>query len=123
MTEQTLTPLDATTLRGSFRLKGQMSDGFGGNLIFFELRTNRSYSVLQTSADGHALLLAFEPGAPVELLVGLSLVSAQGATENLTAELSGFDFDAHRAAAEAAWRAKLSRAKVFGGSEADRATF
>lgn len=123
LTEQTFTPLDATTLRGSFRLAGQMSDGFGGNLVFFELRTNRPYTVTQTSADGHVVLLSFDPGAPVEVLVGLSLVSAAGATANLAAEFPGFDFEAHRTQAQDAWRARLSRARVFGGSEADRATF
>ena len=123
LTEQTLIPVDATTLRGSFLLKGQMSDGFGGNRVFFELRTNRAYTVTQTSADGHVVLLSFEAGAPVELLVGLSLVSAQGATANLTAEFPDFDFDAHRTQAEGVWREKLSRALVYGGSEADRATF
>lgn len=123
LTEQTLTRVDATTLRGSFLLNGQMSDGFGGNRVFFELRTDRTSTVAQTSADGHVVLLAFEPGAPVELLVGVSLVSAEGATANLTAEFPSFDFDAHQAAAEDAWRAKLSRARVFGGSEEDRATF
>ena len=123
LTEQALTRVDDTTLRGSFLLNGQMSDGFGGNRVFFELRTNRASTVTQTSADGHALLLSFEAGAPVELLVGLSLVSAQGATANLTAEFPGFDFDAHRVQAETLWRGKLSRALVYGGSEADRATF
>ncbi len=123
MTEQVLTPVDATTLRGSFRLAGQMSDGFGGNLVFFELRTNRPYTVTQTSAAGHVLLLSFEPGAPLELRVGLSLVSATGATANLAAELPDFDFEGHRAQAQSLWRERLSRARVYGGSEADRATF
>ncbi|HEY1088097.1 MAG TPA: glycoside hydrolase family 92 protein, partial [Archangium sp.] len=109
--------------RGSFLLTGQMSGGFGGNRLFFELRTNRAHSIEQRSTSGNVLLLAFEPGAPVELLVGVSLVSAAGATANLTAELPTFDFEAHRSAAEDAWRAKLSRVKVYGGSEEDRATF
>lgn len=123
LTEQTLTQVDATTLRGSFLLNGQMSDGFGGNRVFFELRTDRAYSVAQTSANGNVLLLSFAPGAPVELLVGVSLVSPEGATANLSAELPDFDFEAHRAAAEEAWRAKLARVRVFGGSEEDRSTF
>ncbi len=123
LSEQTLTSVDATTLRGSFLLTGQMSDGYGGNRVFFELRTNRAHSLAQTSLDGHVVLLAFEPGAPVELLVGVSLVSQEGATKNLAAELPDFDFEAHQAAAAEAWRAKLGRARVFGGSEADRATF
>ncbi len=123
LSQQTLTPVDATTLRGSFLLEGQMSDGFGGNRAFFELRSNRPYAVTQASAEGHVVLLTFDPGAPLELLVAVSLVSAEGATKNLEAELPTFDFDGHRAQAEAAWRSKLSRARVFGGSEADRATF
>ena len=123
LTGQVFTFIDATTLRGSLLLNGQMSDGYGGNHIFFELRTSRVYTVAQTSADGLVHELAFEPGGPVEVMVGISLVSPEGAAANLAAEMPTFDFDAHKAAAEAAWRSKLSRARVFGGSEADRATF
>ena len=123
MTEQMITPVDETTLRGTFLLNSGMSSGFGGNRVFFELRTNRAYTVSQTSTDGNVVLLSFAQGGPVEILVGLSLVSAEGATKNLTAEFPTFDFDAHRIAAEDAWRSKLARAKVFGGSEEDRKTF
>ncbi|MFO0595384.1 MAG: GH92 family glycosyl hydrolase [Myxococcaceae bacterium] len=124
MQEQVVTVVDATTLRGSFRLLGGMSDGYGGNQVFFELRTNRAFQVAQQSTDGHVLELGFAAGGPVELLVGVSLVSAAGATANLEAELGGaFDFDAHKAAAQQAWRERLSRVTVYGGSEEDRATF
>jgi hypothetical protein len=124
VSEQTSSEVDATTIRGSMLVKGQFSEGFGGNRVFFEVRTNRAYSVTQRSADGHVLELGFAPGAPVELLVGLSLVSQAGATANLNAEAGdGFVFDAHRDAAAQAWRDRLSRARVFGGSEEDRATF
>ncbi|MFT3708831.1 MAG: GH92 family glycosyl hydrolase [Archangium sp.] len=124
VSEQTLTEVDATTLRGSMLVSGQFSSGFGGNRVFFEVRTNRAYSVTQRSADGHVLELGFAAGEPVELLVGVSLVSQAGATANLSAEFGdGFTFDAHRDAAAQAWRTRLSRARVFGGSEEDRATF
>ncbi|MDP3152235.1 MAG: GH92 family glycosyl hydrolase [Archangium sp.] len=122
LTQQTITAVDANTLKGSFLLSGQMSDGFGGNRVFFEVRTLSPYSISQTSADGHVVLLSFGQSA-VELLIGVSLVSPEGATANLNAEMPRFDFDAHRATAEDAWRSKLSRVKVFGGSEADRTTF
>lgn len=122
--EQLVERPDDTTVRGSFLVKGSMSDGFGGNRVFFELRTSRPYTVTQTSTDGHVLQLGFGAGAePVELLVALSLVSAEGARANLAAEMPGFDFPAHLAAAEDAWRARLGRARVYGGSEEDRATF
>lgn len=124
VSEQVLTEVDGTTLRGQLRVKGSFSDGFGGNLVFFELRTSRPYSVVQRSADGHVVELSFASASePVELMVGLSLSSAAGATANLTAEMPGFDFAEHRSAAEAAWRTRLKRVTVFGGSEADRATF
>lgn len=125
VSEQTLTEVDATTLRGSMLVSGQFSSGFGGNRVFFDIRTSRPYSVGQRSTDGKVIELGFAPSAdPVELLVGISLVSAAGATANLAAEFpDGFAFDAHREAAASAWRARLSRAKVFGGSEEDRATF
>lgn len=122
VSEQVVTAVDATTLRGSLLLKGGMSRGFGGNRVFFELRTNRAYEVVQRNGDT-VLLLRFAPGAAVEVRVGLSLVSADGATKNLEAEMPGFDFDAHLAAAQNAWRTQLSRITVYGGSEADRATF
>lgn len=121
--EQLVEQPDPTTLRGSFLVKGQMSDGFGGNRVFFELRTSRPYTVTQATPDGHVLELGFTPGAPVEVLVALSLVSLDGAHRNLVAEMPAFDFPAHLSAAEDAWRARLSRARVFGGSEEDRATF
>lgn len=122
LTGQTVTLVDDTTLRGSFLSTGGMSRGFGGNTVWFELRTNRAHRVIQRVGDD-ALLLELDPGSPVEVLVGVSLVSAEGATRNLEAEMPGFDFDAHRAAAEDAWRTRLSRVTVYGGSEEDRATF
>ncbi|MFZ5441216.1 MAG: GH92 family glycosyl hydrolase [Myxococcota bacterium] len=124
VSEQQLERPDDTTLRGSFLVKGSMSDGYGGNRVFFELRTSTPYTVVQTSQGGDVLELGFAPGtAPLELRVGLSLVSAEGAQRNLAAEMPAFDFAAHLARAEDAWRSRLSRAKVFGGSEEDRATF
>ncbi len=122
VSEQVVTAVDATTLRGSLLLKGGMSRGFGGNRVFFELRTDRAYEVVQRTGDT-ALLLRFAPGAAVEVRVGLSLVSEDGATRNLEAEMPGFDFDTHLASAQNAWRTQLSRITVYGGSEADRATF
>lgn len=123
VSDQQLVEVDSTTLRGQLRVSGSFSSGFGGNLVFFEVRTNRAYSVVQRSGDGHVVELGFASGAPVELLVGVSLVSADGATANLTSEFPTFEFDAHRDSAAAAWRTRLARARVFGGSEADRATF
>ncbi|MGV3621257.1 MAG: GH92 family glycosyl hydrolase [Archangium sp.] len=122
LSEQTVTLINDTTLRGSMLSNGGFSRGFGGNRVFFELRTNRAYEVVQRAGDA-ALLLKFAAGAPVEVMLGVSLVSAEGATRNLEVEMPTFDFAEHKEAAETAWRERLSRMTVFGGSEEDRATF
>lgn len=122
LSEQQVTAVDGTRLRGSFLSKGGMSRGFGGNRVWFELRTSRPYEVVQRAGD-EALLLRFTPGEPVEVMIGLSLFSETGAADNLDGEMPTFDFEAHKQAAEHAWRARLSRLTVYGGSEEDRATF
>jgi predicted alpha-1,2-mannosidase len=55
--------------------------------------------------------------------VALSPVSIEGARKNLTAELSGWDFDKVRAEAKAAWNKELSKIEVSGGSDAEMTNF
>lgn len=123
VSRQVLQTPDDTTVRGSLHVDGPMGAGYGGNDVYFELKTNRPYTVAQRADGGTAAVLAFASGPQVEVMVGLSLVSAQGAATNLAAELPTFDFDAHQAAAADAWRARLSKITVYGGSDEDRATF
>ena len=63
-----------------------------------------------------------DPGA-LELVVGVSYVSVDGARANLEAELAGHTFDELRRGAEDAWDAALGRIRVEGGSDADRTVF
>jgi predicted alpha-1,2-mannosidase len=62
-------------------------------------------------------------GRTVELAVGVSYVSIDGARANLEAELAGKRFDEVRVAAQDAWEAALGRVRVDGGSAADRSVF
>jgi predicted alpha-1,2-mannosidase len=55
--------------------------------------------------------------------VGVSYTDEEGALANLDAELPGWDFDATRAAARAAWNEALWRILVEGGTEAERISF
>jgi predicted alpha-1,2-mannosidase len=55
--------------------------------------------------------------------VALSYVSVKGAERNLATEAPGFDFDAVRARAEAAWAQALARAQVDGGTPQQRESF
>lgn len=58
----------------------------------------------------------------VKAKVALSYVSTDGAGRNLAAEARGFDFEATRAAARAAWERELDRIGARGGSQAERET-
>ncbi len=59
----------------------------------------------------------------VEVRIGISFVSVDGARRNLDAELGSRPFDSVAAAARARWNRMLGKIAVHGGSGADRRTF
>lgn len=68
--------------------------------------------------------LTFAPGSkPVTFKVGLSFVSVEQAKQNAMSEVQGFDFDATRKAAVAAWTKELSTIKITGGTPDERQQF
>lgn len=125
------------TLRGRMFHIGGMTGGFGGHELWFAARARQPWSSAMVWANGApaaagtdasgtgvGAVLTFDTGgAPVELQVGISLVSAEAAARNLAAELPAWDVAATRAAAQDAWRRKLEVVKVTGGTEAERRTF
>ncbi len=62
-------------------------------------------------------------GRPLIVKVGISAVSIEGARKNLEAEVPGWDFDAVRSQAEAAWNAKLGKVQVEGGTPEQQRVF
>ena len=135
--ELTLDPA-SHRIHGRLRSIGGMSGGFGGYDVFFEARTRAAWTeslVWQggappapgagASGSGVGLALAFDltqaQAGPVELQLGLSLVSADEAAKNLAAELPAWDLDATGKQTAAAWGALLDTVKVTGGTDAQRA--
>jgi predicted alpha-1,2-mannosidase len=128
--------LDAATQKVTGRLHsmGGMSKGFGGYDLFFAGRTRSAWKQSQvwskgvapapgTTASGEdaGFDLVFDPAAgPIELQIGLSLVSLDEATKNLAAELPAWDFDATAKSTAAAWDKLTSRVKVTGGTVEQR---
>lgn len=125
----------ARTIEGKLLSKGGMSSGFGGVPIHFALRTRAPWTrarvwhddgspVAAPSADTTVsgtkvgLVLDFDleqnPG-PLELQVGISLVSVANAKANLAAEMPDFAFDRTAASTSAAWE-PLTGAIVFEGA-------
>jgi predicted alpha-1,2-mannosidase len=109
----TVAASSGSVLKGSVLILGGMSTGFGGNQLFFELRANRPWTTLDTSNAGQAVM-DFDLSAPVVLAMGLSLVSADGATKNIDGEAPSIDFDAAKNTAVAQWKAMLERVTVYG---------
>jgi len=105
--------------------------------IFFVMQFSRPFSKteifsggVQTagkSATGRNLSarIFFDTASSSPILVktGISGVSIDGAWKNLRAEAPGWDFDAVRNNAAAAWRTMLSRIKVTGGTEKQKQIF
>ncbi|MBP2476844.1 putative alpha-1,2-mannosidase [Crossiella equi] len=77
------------------------------------------------SGPGSGGFVTFDPfdGETVQMRVGLSFVSVDGAKNNLVAENLGTGFDAMAAAARAQWNERLNTIRVTGGTDAQRTTF
>ena len=124
------------TVTGFAHIKGQYSNAFGGMDIYFAARFSAPFTTYGTWLDGAltdagttqdgddvGAYLHFDASsnAVVEAHVGVSLVDAAHAQQNLDAEDATFD-DA-RAAADAAWEARLERARVQTRGDHDRKVF
>ncbi len=59
----------------------------------------------------------------VEVQIGVSFVSTENARQNLDAEQNGFNFDKVKASVEQKWENELSKIKVKGGSDDQKAVF
>jgi predicted alpha-1,2-mannosidase len=132
--EFTLSPADGT-FTGKLHSKGGMSGGFGGYEVYFAAKAKAPWKASQVWHDGGAPApgtsasgagvgfdlefdLTASPG-PVEIAIGLSMVSAAGAQQNLAAEIGTFDFDGTAAKTAKQWDDLTSRVKVTGGSDED----
>ncbi|KAA9155805.1 glycoside hydrolase family 92 protein [Amycolatopsis acidicola] len=75
------------------------------------------------SGPGSGGYVTFAPGAQVNVQVGLSFVSVDGAQGNLKAENNHKSFDTVASEARKAWNDRLNQIQVTGGSDADKTTF
>jgi len=128
--------IDASTqsATGSLTTSGGMSGGF---TVYFALRFSQAFSAQHVFADGASpssgnsasgtnVGAAFDfalGDQPVEMQLGLSLVSIAGAQANLATEMPSWNFETNAANSAAAWSARLGSVRVFGGTDAQLATF
>ncbi|MEJ7603392.1 MAG: GH92 family glycosyl hydrolase [Kofleriaceae bacterium] len=122
----------AGEISGQLHHLGGMSDGFGGYTVYFVARGAFSSPLVWSdgnapaavaSARGTGVGAVLTVGPEVELALGISLVSIDGARRNLDAEVGNADFETVAGRARDAWAARLQAVLVTGGSEAERRTF
>ena len=134
---------DASTIeiRGKDRIVGSLhSGGFCGSpthyALYFAAKFEKPFAAFgswtdqitvgTTSASGHhaGAYVSFESDPePLLLKIGISFVSIENAEANLSTEIPGWDFDAVRASAKAAWTKMLDRVQVEGGTPEQRTIF
>ena len=89
--------------------------------LFFCIRFD--HPVLEHNGDAEKAAFSFGPVASLQVKVGISAVSIEGARANLEAEIPGWDFDAVRNQAEDAWNSKLEKIDVHGGTPEQQRIF
>lgn len=123
-------------VRGWLHSDGALSKRGGGFKLFFVLRSREPFQAgtwrdqklypkekTQKSARIGVWMTFPEGKNPVEIQVGLSFVSIEGAQKNLSSERKGWDFEATQKATSDAWEALLSVVKVGGGTTEQRRIF
>jgi predicted alpha-1,2-mannosidase len=101
-----------------------------GREIYFTMKFSRPFDSVSIYSEGKLDANAKEAKSPsircvihfktteqevVQVKTGISGVSIDGATANLTAEAAGWDFDGARKAAASSWRKQLDRIKISSG--------
>lgn len=79
-----------------------------------QIRATRSRGLFRVS---------LRPGEPLLLKIGISPVSVEGARKNLEHEAVGWEFDAARRDAAAAWERKLQRVRIETADKARKTVF
>lgn len=125
--------VDDHTIEGWRRSNGWAAD----HTVFFraefsepireiKARIDSADTVGIESGEGERVVLAVFPGdhsKELEVRVGISPVSLDGAAANLAAEASGRKFDKLADAAGESWNRELSKVEVSGGSDEDKKIF
>ncbi len=133
VTDSSIEVVSDTEVVGYRRSTGWAKD----QIVYFDIRFSRPFvfpgvaideriHLGLRSARGTRLKTAFDfgnDGGTVLVKVAISAVSVDGARRNLDAELAGWNFDAVRQAADAAWEHELGKIRVEGGTRDQRVTF
>lgn len=127
--------VDSTTITGGRTVNGWAK----GRQIFFAMKFSKPFQAAEIVCDrktldasvrqskGTALQAVVhyktDEGEVIQVKVGISGVSVEGALRNLDREIAGWDFDGVRQAAHKAWQRELSKIVIEGADERQREIF
>ncbi|MEK7951692.1 GH92 family glycosyl hydrolase [Luteolibacter soli] len=97
-----------------------------GERIYFYARTNHRITAMESVRmdEKEVTVLQFENEAkPLEIQVGFSYVSVEGAKQNLEKEIGESGFNEVRERATSTWNELLSKIKVTGGTDRQKGLF
>ncbi|MGB7395052.1 MAG: GH92 family glycosyl hydrolase [Pricia sp.] len=115
--EARFTHMDSLSLHGYIRNNYEMLD----RLVYFAIEFSRPFQKMEfVDKKDRELVVDFEEmkkGETIELKVGISSVSVEGALKNLKTEVEDKSFERVRKEAEQEWNAILSKIKIQGSEQ------
>jgi predicted alpha-1,2-mannosidase len=123
---------------GFLKVNGNEISGCNNNRVYFAARFSKPFNNFEIAANEQIInqpdtvksenikvFFRFDTKAdePVLMKIGISMVSVEGARNNLETEQPNWDFDLVRKNGEAAWNKELSKIQVEGGTENERILF
>ena len=124
--------------KGSLTVKGDEISGCNNNRVYFVARFSKPFKNFEIAANDLVVnspdtvrsenvkaFFRFETraGEAILLKVGISMVSIEGARNNLETEMKGWDFDMVREKAKEKWNRELSKIQVEGGTQTEQILF
>jgi len=120
--DPTFTVVSSSQVRGSVT-SGRFCGRPGNYTTYFDMVFDRPFTSNGTFDGGNSVTFDTTGNTVVQAKVGLSYVSAAGATANREAENPGWDFAAVQQDAHNAWNAVLGKVRIAGGTAAQQTIF
>ncbi len=107
-TETSVEQVDSVTIRGY-----RYSTGWAKNQrVFFYAQFSKPFDKFEVDGEYGRADFSTTDGEQILVKVAISPISVEGAQANMSAELSGWDFEATAEAARKAWNAELSKIQI-----------
>ncbi|MEZ5106401.1 MAG: GH92 family glycosyl hydrolase [Draconibacterium sp.] len=123
---------------GFLTVNGNEVSGCNNNRVWFYARFAQPVEGIEVACDGEMasskdiiqgenitgfFKIKTKNNEPVQLKIGISMVSVEGAKKNMETEIPNWDFNSVKEKAKAAWNKELNKIQVEGGTETEQILF